>query len=186
MKSRIYKQFKQEVVPKIKEEFKLGNISEVPSLRKIVLNAGVGEAISDIKELDHVVENLKVITGQAPRINRAKKAIAAFKIRKGMPVGTSVTLRRDMMYEFFDRMVNVAMPRIRDFRGLSTSSFDGRGNYNFGIQEHIIFPEINIDKVKRVFGFDVTIVTNAPTDDMAKRLLELMGFPFKREASTVK
>ena len=133
MKPRLYKYYKEEIIKKIKDEFKLKNVSQVPALKSIVVNAGVGEAISDIKELDYVIDNLKIITGQCPKVNRARKAESAFKLRKGMPVGTSVTLRKDRMYEFFDRLVNVAIPRIRDFRGLSVSSFDGRGNYNFGI-----------------------------------------------------
>ncbi len=169
-----------EVVPALKERLGRQNVNQVPRLEKIVVNMGVGAAVADIKQLDAAVEDLRVITGQQPAITRAKKSIAGFKIRAGMPIGAKVTLRGDRMWEFFDRLVAAAIPRVRDFRGLSTKSFDGRGNYSMGVTEQLIFPEIDYDKIDRVRGMDITFVTTAETDEDAKALLEAFGFPFKR------
>ncbi len=169
-----------EVVPALKERLGRQNVNQVPRLEKIVVNMGVGAAVADIKQLDAAVEDLRVITGQQPAITRAKKSIAGFKIRAGMPIGAKVTLRGDRMWEFFDRLVAAAIPRVRDFRGLSTKSFDGRGNYSMGVTEQLIFPEVDYDKIDRVRGMDITFVTTAETDEDAKALLEAFGFPFKR------
>ena len=155
-------------------------MNEVPRLEKIVVNMGVGAAVQDVKQLDSAVEDLRIITGQQPTITRAKKSIAGFKIRQGMPIGAKVTLRGDRMWEFFDRLVTAAIPRVRDFRGLSVNSFDGRGNYSMGVTEQLIFPEIDYDKVDRVRGMDITFVTTAKTDEAARALLGAFGFPFKR------
>jgi len=155
-------------------------VSEVPRLEKIVVNMGVGAAVQDAKQLDAAIEDLRIITGQQPMITRARKSIAGFKIREGMPIGAKVTLRGDRMWEFFDRLVTTAIPRIRDFRGLPDASFDGRGNYSMGVTEQLIFPEIDYDKVDRVRGMDITVVTTAKTDEGAKALLDAFGFPFKR------
>jgi len=154
-------------------------VMEVPRMVKIVVNMGLGEAIQDIKVLDAAMEDLKAITGQQPVVTKAKRSIAQFKLRQGMPIGCMVTLRRDRMYEFFNRLVNIALPRVRDFRGLSPESFDGRGNYTLGLREQIIFPEINYDKVYKIKGMNVTIVTSASTDEEARELLRLMGVPFR-------
>jgi len=156
-----------------------GNALEVPRLEKLVVNMGVGEAIQNVKLLDSAVEELATITGQKPVVTRARKAIANFKLREGMPIGCMVTLRGDRMYEFFDRLVNIALPRVRDFKGLSDRSFDGRGNYSLGIREQIIFPEINLDKVDKVKGLTISICTTARTDGDAKLLLRALGFPFR-------
>ncbi|TLM80463.1 MAG: 50S ribosomal protein L5 [Actinobacteria bacterium] len=161
-------------------EIGYANINEVPRFDKIVVNMGVGAAAQDSKLLDGAVEDLRIITGQQPIITRAKKSIAGFKIRAGMPIGAKVTLRGDRMWEFFDRVLSAALPRIRDFRGMETTSFDGRGNYSMGVTEQLIFPEIDYDKVDRVRGMDITIVTTAKTDDEAQALLAAFEFPFKR------
>jgi large subunit ribosomal protein L5 len=158
----------------------LKNINETPRIEKIVVNIGVGEAIGDAKKLDAAAADLTAITGQKPVIRRARKSISNFKLRAGMPVGCSVTLRGDRMYEFFDRLINVAIPRIRDFRGIPANSFDGRGNYTLGITEQIIFPEIDYDKIDRIRGMNITIVTTAKTDEQALELLQAFGMPFKR------
>jgi len=155
-------------------------VNEIPRLEKIVVNMGVGAAVQDIKQLDAAVEDLRIITGQQPAVTRAKKSIAGFKIRQGMPIGAKVTLRGDRMWEFFDRLVAAAIPRIRDFRGLPTKSFDGRGNYSMGVTEQLIFPEVDYDKVDRTRGMDITFVTSANTDEEAKALLDAFGFPFKK------
>lgn len=164
----------------LKESLAFGNVNEVPRLEKIVVNMGVGAAVQDAKQLDAAVEDLRIITGQQPTITRAKKSIAGFKIRQGMPIGAKVTLRGDRMWEFFDRLLSTAIPRVRDFRGLNPNSFDGRGNYSMGVTEQLIFAEIDYDKVDRTRGMDITFVTTAKTDEAAKALLEGFGFPFKR------
>jgi large subunit ribosomal protein L5 len=171
--------YESEVVPKLKETFGYRNAMEVPRLQKIVLNMGLGEAIHNIKILDAAVEELTAISGQKPVITRAKRSVAAFKVREGMPIGCSVTLRRSRMYDFFYKMVNVALARVRDFRGLSDKAMDGRGNYTLGIREQIIFPEINIDKIDKIKGLNVSIVTTANTDEEGRELLRLMGMPFR-------
>ena len=169
----------KEAVPKLVNAFKYNNIMEVPRLRKVVLNMGLGEAIQNIKLLDAAAEELKTIAGQKPVITRAKKSIAAFKLREGMPIGCMVTLRRDRMYDFFYKLVNVALPRVRDFRGISDKAFDGRGNYSLGIKEHIIFPEIDYDKIDRIKGLNISVVTSAKNDEEGKELLRLLGMPFR-------
>jgi large subunit ribosomal protein L5 len=161
------------------ETFKYKNIMQVPALKKIVLNMGLGEAIQNIKVLDSAAEELKTIAGQKPVITRAKKSIAAFKLREGMPIGCMVTLRRQRMYDFYYKLVNIALARVRDFRGVSDKAFDGRGNYSLGIKEHIIFPEIDYDKIDKIKGLNISIVTTARTDEEGKQLLGLMGMPFK-------
>ncbi|MDR1775919.1 MAG: 50S ribosomal protein L5 [Actinomycetes bacterium] len=176
---RLKKQYLEEVAPALKEQLGLANVMQIPRLEKIVVNMGVGAAVADAKQLDHAVEDLRVITGQQPRINRAKKSIASFKLRTGMPIGCKVTLRGDRMWEFFDRLLATAIPRIRDFRGLPKTSFDGRGNYSMGITEQLIFPEVEYDKVDKTRGMDITFVTSAPDDEGAQALLAAFGFPFK-------
>jgi large subunit ribosomal protein L5 len=165
----------------LKEELSAANAMLVPRLDKIVVNVGVGEAVADKKAIDSVMEELAIITGQKPKLNRAKKSIANFKVRQGMPVGASVTLRGKRMWEFFDRLVAVAIPRVRDFRGLNPKSFDGRGNYSFGVTEQLIFPEIDYDKVSTVRGMDITICTTADNDEDARALLNAFGFPFRTQ-----
>ncbi|MCJ7554011.1 MAG: 50S ribosomal protein L5 [Ignavibacteriaceae bacterium] len=157
------------------------NIMQVPKLQKIVVNMGVGAAVADSKILDEAVKDLETITGQKANIRKARKAISNFKLREGMNIGAKVTLRKEKMYEFLDRFINVALPRVRDFRGLSDKSFDGRGNYTMGMKEQIIFPEINVDKVTKVLGMDITFVTSAPTDSEAYELLKSFGFPFRKK-----
>lgn len=168
-----------EVIPQLIEAFNYGNPFEVPKLEKIVLNMGLGEAIHNIKILDSAKEELMTISGQAPVVTRAKKSVAAFKVREGMPIGCMVTLRGKRMFDFFDKLVNIALPRVRDFRGISGKAFDGFGNYTLGIREQIIFPEIDYDKIDAVKGLNVTIVTTAKTDEEGKQLLKLMGMPFR-------
>ena len=177
--SQLKEYYQQEVVPKLNETFKYKNIMQVPKLEKIVLNIGLGEAIHNIKLLDSAVEELKIIAGQQPVVTRAKKSIAAFKLREGMPVGCMVTLRRKRMYDFYYKLVNVALPRVRDFRGLSGKAMDGHGNYSLGIKEHIIFPEIDYDKIDRIKGLNISVITNAKTDEEGKELLRLLGMPFR-------
>lgn len=174
-------QYREEIVPNLMERFKYKNVMEVPKLERIVVNLGVGEAKDDVKALDDAVSQLIQITGQKPIITKAKKSIANFKIRAGMPVGCKVTLRRELMYEFFYKLVTVALPRIRDFRGVSTRSFDGRGNYSLGIREMTVFPEIDIDNIDKVRGMDIIIVTSAQTDEEAQELLARLGMPFKKD-----
>ncbi len=171
--------YNQEIVPKLVDRFGYKNPMQVPKLNKIVLNMGLGAAIQDIKLLDAAVEELTLIAGQKPVVRRARKSIASFKLRAGMPIGCSVTLRGNRMYDMFTRLVNVALPRVRDFRGVSGKCFDGRGNYSIGIKEQIIFPEIDYDKINRIKGLNVTVVTTAETDEEGKELLKLMGMPFK-------
>ena len=171
--------YKQEIIPKLVERFDYKNVMQVPKLSKIVLNMGLGEAIQNIKILDSAVEELGLIASQRPVITRARKSIASFKLRAGVPIGCMVTLRGERMYDFLIKLVNVALPRVRDFRGVSGKAFDGRGNYSLGIKEHIIFPEIDYDKIDRMKGLNVTVVTTARTDEEGKELLRLMGMPFK-------
>ena len=171
--------YNEEAIPKLTEKFQYRNIMEVPKLKKIILNMGLGEAIHNIKLLDSATEELKYIAGQKPVVTRAKKSIAAFKLRAGMPIGCMVTLRRQKMYDFFNRLVNVALPRVRDFRGVSGKAFDGHGNYALGIREHIIFPEINYDKIDKIKGLNISIVTSAKNDAEGKELLALLGMPFR-------
>ena len=171
--------YEKNVVPRLIERFKYKNTMQVPKLGKIALNVGLGEAIHNIKLLDSSVGELKLITGQRPVVTRAKKSIAAFKLREGMPIGCMVTLRRKKMYDFYYKLVNIALPRVRDFRGLSGKALDGNGNYTLGIKEHIIFPEIDYDKIDKIKGLNITIVTTAQTDEEGKELLKLLGMPFR-------
>lgn len=180
MAPRLKDKYLKEVAPALLEQLGYENKMQIPRLEKIVVNMGVGAAVQDIKQLDAAVQDLRIVTGQQPAITRAKKSIAGFKIRQGMPIGAKVTLRGDRMWEFFDRLVAAAIPRIRDFRGLSATSFDGRGNYSMGVTEQLIFPEIDYDKVDRTRGMDITFVTTAKTDAEAKALLDAFGFPFKK------
>lgn len=185
MRPRLKIHYDDTVVPKLKEDFGFENVHQVPKLEKISINCGVGEASEDRKLLDSVVEELTLIAGQKPVVTRAKKSIANFGIREGVPVGVRVTLRRARMWEFLDRFLNVAVPRIRDFRGLPTRSFDGRGNYTVGIKEQTVFPEIDIDEVRKLHGLDVTFVTTTTKDDEAFALLRELGFPFRGETPVV-
>jgi large subunit ribosomal protein L5 len=166
-------------MPALTKEFRYTSPMEVPRLEKIVLNMGLGEAIQNIKVLDAAMEELALIAGQRPVVTRARKSIASFKLREGMPIGCMVTLRKGRMYDFFDKLVNVALPRVRDFRGLSDKALDGRGNFTLGIKEHIIFPEIDYDKIDKIKGLNITIVTTAKTDEEGKALLRMMGMPFR-------
>lgn len=177
--ARLLEIYKKDVVPAMMKEFGYKNIMEVPRLEKIVINMGLGEAIHDIKVIDHAVRDLSIITGQRPVVTKAKKSIASFKLRKGMPIGCMVTLRRKRMYEFLDRLVNFCLPRVRDFKGVSDRSFDGRGNFTIGIKEQIIFPEIEYDKIDKIRGMNITITTTARTDKEGKALLRFLGMPFK-------
>ena len=177
--SQLKEYYFNEAVPNLLKTFNYKNIMEVPRLEKIVLNMGLGEAIHNIKLLDTATEELQIIAGQHPVITRAKKSIAAFKLREGMPIGCMVTLRRIRMYDFYYKLVNVALPRVRDFRGISGKAFDGRGNYSLGIKEHIIFPEIDYDKIDKIKGLNISIVTSAKTDEEGKELLRILGMPFR-------
>jgi len=179
--ARLREQYEKEIVPALQKEFGFKNRMEVPKLKKIVVNAGVGEAIQNAKVLDGAMDALAAITGQKPRLNRARLSVAAFKLRQGMAVGCKVTLRGDRMYEFYDRLVNVALPRIRDFRGVSTKSFDGHGDYTLGVKEHIIFPEIDYDKTDTMYGMDITIVTSAQNDEQGFKLLQALKMPFRNQ-----
>lgn len=179
-KPRLLERYRQEVIPALMAEFKYENRMQVPKLGKVVVNMGIKEAKDDIKILDQLAAELARITGQKPLTTLAKKSISEFKLREGAPVGLKVTLRRARMYEFLDRLFSIAMPRIRDFQGYSDKSFDGQGNYTFGIQEQTIFTEVEFDKVKKIQGMDITLVTTAKTKAEAKKLLELLGFPFKK------
>ncbi|MDA8156835.1 MAG: 50S ribosomal protein L5 [Actinomycetota bacterium] len=180
MAARLAEKYKKEIVPALLKEYAYSNPMQAPKITKVVLNVGLGEAVSNIKLLDSVQNELTQIAGQKAVQTRAKKAIAGFKLRKGLPIGCKVTLRGDRMYEFLDRLISVALPRIRDFRGVSDRSFDGRGNYNFGIKEQFIFPEINYDKVEIVHGMDITVCTTARTNAEAKSLLGRLGVPFRK------
>lgn len=179
MAPRLRETYKAEVIKKLQDQFEYKNINEVPRFEKIVVNMGVGEAATDSKAIDGAVSDLRIITGQQPMITRARKSIAGFKLRAGMPIGAKVTLRGDRMWEFFDRLISTAIPRIRDFRGISPKSFDGRGNFSMGVTDQAIFPEIEFDQVDKVRGMDITFVTTAKTDEEAKALLEAFNFPFK-------
>lgn len=179
--ARLYEKYKKEIVPYMMKQFSYKSVMEVPRLEKVIINSGVGEATQDQKILDTTMKELEVVTGQKPVARNAKRSVSNFKLRKGMKIGAKVTLRRSRMYEFLDRLITVALPRVRDFRGVSDKSFDGRGNYTLGIKEQIIFPEINVDKVSRINGMDVTFVTTANTDNEAYELLNAFGFPFRKK-----
>ncbi|AAC07529.1 50S ribosomal protein L5 [Aquifex aeolicus] len=176
---RLYKKYKEEVVPILQKKFNYKSPMQIPRLQKIVVNMGVGEAVQDIRQLERAVEDLRAITGQQPVITRARKSEAGFKLRKGMPIGCKVTLRKERMWDFLDKLISVALPRVKDFKGLSPRSFDGRGNYAFGIAEQIVFPEIDYDKVDRIRGMDIIINTTAETDEEAFWLLSLLGLPIR-------
>mgnify|MGYP001818928057 CR=1 FL=1 len=177
--SQLKQYYNDEVVPQLMQKFKYKNVMQVPKLDKVVLNMGLGEAIQNIKLLDSAVEELQLISGQKPVITRARKSIAAFKLRAGMPIGCMVTLRRDRMYDFYNKLVNIALARVRDFRGVSPKAMDRHGNYSLGIKEQLIFPEIDYDKIDRIKGLNVTVVTTAKTDEEGRELLRLMGMPFR-------
>ena len=178
--NRLDQKYRETVVPALMKKFEYKSVMEVPCIDKVVINMGVGDAIANSKALDDAVAELAAITGQAPVITRAKKSIANFKVREGMPIGCKVTLRREKMYDFLDKLMNISLPRVRDFRGVSDTSFDGRGNYTLGVKEQIIFPEIDYDKVNKVRGMDIVIVTTAKTNEEARALLAEMGMPFKK------
>jgi Ribosomal protein L5 len=180
---RLKVRYRDELVPKLKETLGLDNVMEVPCVEKVVINMGVGDALKDGRMLDAAVEDLTIIAGQKPVVTKARKSIAGFKLREGKPIGAKVTLRGDRMWEFLDRLVSLALPRIRDFRGLNPDAFDGHGNYTFGVTEQLIFPEIDFDKVLKVRGMDITIVTTARNDDEGRALLAAMGFPLAGEAA---
>ena len=179
--ARLSEIYKKEIIPDLMNKFSYKNVMEVPRLYKIVVNMGVGDAVADPKILDEATKELESITGQKASIRKARKAISNFKLRQGVNIGAIVTLRRERMYEFLDRLINIALPRVRDFRGMSDKSFDGRGNYSLGIKEQIIFPEINVDRIMKVLGMDVTIVTTAKSDNEAYELLQSFGFPFRKK-----
>mgnify|MGYP003325171972 CR=1 FL=1 len=176
---RLKARYRAEIIPEMKSAFKYGNIMQVPGLTKIVVNMGVGDAAKDSKLIEGAIRDLTAITGQKPQVTRARKSIAQFKLREGMPIGAHVTLRGDRMWEFLDRLLSVSLPRIRDFRGLSAKQFDGKGNYTFGLTEQIVFPEIDLEKIDRPRGMDITVVTTATNDEEGRALLRLLGFPFK-------
>ncbi|AFR09025.1 50S ribosomal protein L5 [Nocardiopsis alba ATCC BAA-2165] len=176
---RLKEKYRNEIAAGLKDEFGIGNVMQIPGLTKIVVNMGVGEAARDAKLIQGAIADLSAITGQKPKINRAKNSIAQFKLREGQPIGASVTLRGDRMWEFLDRLLSLALPRIRDFRGLSPKQFDGNGNYTFGLTEQVMFHEVDPDKVDRQRGMDITVVTTATTDDQGRSLLKRLGFPFK-------
>mgnify|MGYP001344539095 FL=1 len=177
--SRLKQKYEKEVVPGLKSRFGYSNVMQIPEIKKVVINMGVGEATQDAKAIDSAINDLTAISGQKPVVTKAKKSIAAFKVRAGMPIGCKVTLRGKRMYYFLDKLFNIALPRIRDFRGTSTKSFDGRGNYTLGVRDQLIFPEINYDKVDKLRGMDIAIVTSAKSDEEAFELLKLMGMPFR-------
>ena len=176
---RLKSRYREEIVGKLRDEFEFGNVMQVPGLVKIVVNMGVGDAAKDSKLMDGAIRDLATVTGQKPQVTKARKSIAQFKLREGMPIGAHVTLRGDRMWEFLDRLLSLALPRIRDFRGLSPRQFDGKGNYTFGLNEQSMFHEIDQDRIDRVRGMDITVVTTAKTDDEGRALLRLLGFPFK-------
>ena len=178
---RLREQYKAEVAPALKEKFGFKSIMRVPKIEKIIISQGIGEAVADKKIVDSAVEDLTLITGQKAVATKSKKDVSNFKLRKGMPIGTKVTLRGDNMYEFLDRLISIALPRTRDFKGVPARGFDGRGNFNMGVKEHIIFPEIDIDKVNKILGMDITIVTSAQNDEEGKALLDAFGFPFTKK-----
>ncbi|NEU32475.1 50S ribosomal protein L5 [bacterium LRH843] len=178
--NRLKEKYAKDIVPALVEKFNYSSVMAVPKLEKIVVNMGVGDAVSNAKVLDKAVEELTVISGQKPVVTKAKKSIAGFKLREGMPIGAKVTLRGERMYEFLDKLITVSLPRVRDFRGVSNKAFDGRGNYTLGVKEQLIFPEVDYDKVDKVRGMDVVLVTTAKTDEEARELLTHMGMPFKK------
>lgn len=178
---RLKVRYRDEIVPAMMQEFNYHNMMEVPRLSKIVINVGVGEALNDAKALDHTVQDIATITGQWPIVTKAKKSVASFKLREGRSIGVKVTLRGHRMWDFFDRLTNVALPRVRDFRGVSPDSFDGRGNYTLGLREQLLWPEVNYDQIDKIRGMEVSIVTTAKTDEEGQRLLALLGMPFKRQ-----
>jgi large subunit ribosomal protein L5 len=178
--ARLKETYKAEVAPALMKKFGYKSVMQIPKLNKIVINVGAGEAKENSKAIDSITTDISAITGQKPQVRKAKKSVANFKLRAGMPIGVRVTLRGDRMYEFIDRLFNVALPRVRDFRGINPNSFDGRGNYNMGVKEQLIFPEIEYDKIDKVRGMDITFVTTAKNDEEARQLLELMGAPFER------
>ena len=182
---RLKEKYDTEIRTKLKDDLELGNVMQVPRMVKIVVNMGVGDVVQDGKLINGAVEDLRIITGQHPKVSRSRKSIANFKLREGLPVGASVTLRGPRMWEFFDRLVSAAIPRIRDFRGLSPRGFDGRGNYSFGVDEQLIFPETDYDKIQKVRGMDITFVTSAETDEQGKALLDAFGFPFRQQQAGV-
>lgn len=184
--ARLRQQYRDEIVPTMMRDFGYTNIMQVPKLEKAVLNIGLGEAIQNAKAIDAAVNDVQLITGQKPIVTRAKRSIAAFKLRTGMPIGVKVTLRGDRMYEFFDRLVSTALPRIRDFRGISPNAFDGRGNYTLGMTEQIAFPEIDYDRVDKIRGLEIAFVTTAKTDEEGRRLLTLLGMPFRAPGAEVR
>ncbi|ERJ12376.1 50S ribosomal protein L5 [Haloplasma contractile] len=178
--NRLYKQYKEEVIPALMDKFNYDSIMETPKIEKIVVNMGVGDAIANSKLLDDAVNEMTLLTGQKPVVTKAKKSIAGFKLREGMPIGCKVTLRGERMFDFLDKLVTIALPRVRDFMGVSKSAFDGRGNYTLGVKEQLIFPEIDYDKVNKVRGMDIVIVTTANTDEEGRELLSQLGMPFKK------
>jgi large subunit ribosomal protein L5 len=180
MAARLHKIYREKIVPELKQSLELANVMQVPKITKITVNMGVGEAVADKKIMDNAVGDLAKITGQKPLVTRARKSVASFKVRDNLAIGCKVTLRGAQMYEFLDRLVNIAMPRIRDFRGVSARSFDGRGNYNFGVKEQIIFPEIAYDQIDAIRGMDITITTTATDDKQGRALLEAFNFPFRK------
>ncbi|PLX96004.1 MAG: 50S ribosomal protein L5 [Desulfuromonas sp.] len=178
--ARLKEMYQSELVPKLQSELQLNNVMDVPRIEKVVVNMGLGEAIQNIKVLESAVEELGHITGQKAVVTKAKKSIASFKLREGMPIGCMVTLRRDRAYEFMDRLINIALPRVRDFKGISPKAFDGRGNYTLGIREQLIFPEIDFEKIDKIKGLNITIVTTAKTDEQGRALLASLGMPFRK------
>ncbi len=176
---RLRKKYKEEIVPQLMKDFSFRNIMQVPKLERVIVNMGLGEAVQNAKLIESAVEELTAITGRKPIVTRAKKSIASFKLREGMPIGVMVTLRGEQMYDFVDRLVSIALPRTRDFKGISPKAFDGRGNYTLGIREQIVFPEINYDKIDRIKGMNVTFVTTAETDEQGRALLKSLGMPFR-------
>jgi large subunit ribosomal protein L5 len=181
MAPRLKEKYNSEIRPQLLTDLEVGNVMRVPRLQKIIVNMGAGDAAADAKLINGVVEDLRIITGQQPRVNRARRSVSNFKVREGQPIGAHVTLRGERMWEFLDRLVALAIPRIRDFRGLNPGGFDGRGNYSFGVTEQLIFPEIDYDKVQKVRGMDITLVTSAETDAQGRALLDAFGFPFRRQ-----
>jgi len=180
MATRLKEKYTSEIVPALMSKFNYSSVMQVPKVEKIIINMGVGEAVQNAKALDTAVEDLQLISGQKPVVTRSKKSIAGFKLREGMPIGAKVTLRGERMYQFLDKLMNVSLPRVRDFRGISSKAFDGRGNYTLGLKEQLIFPEIEYDKIDKVRGMDIVVVTSAKTDEEARELLTLMGMPFRK------
>ncbi len=178
--ARLKEFYEKEVVPGLREEFGYRNVNEIPKLKKVVVNMGLGEAVADVKIIDKAVEELTLISGQKPVVTKARKSIASFKLREGMPIGAMVTLRGDRMYEFLDRLINAVLPRVRDFRGISAKGFDGRGNYTLGLNDQSVFPEIEYDSIDKLRGMNITVVTTAATDDEARSLLTAFGMPFRK------